>query len=117
MNGRTIAQKGAVPLIALPTTGGTGSEATDATVITNTDTNVKMMIKQQAFMPRTAIVDPVLTKSTPKHITAATGIDALTHALEAYISKKHIRLPMDWRYRQWSGFSTIYCPPIKTATI
>ncbi|MFP7334156.1 iron-containing alcohol dehydrogenase [Shouchella clausii] len=88
MNGRTIARKGAVPLIALPTTGGTGSEATDATVITNTDTNVKMMIKQQAFMPRTAIVDPVLTKSTPKHITAATGIDALTHALEAYISKR-----------------------------
>ncbi|MCM3761970.1 iron-containing alcohol dehydrogenase [Alkalihalobacillus oceani] len=88
MNGGRIAEKHPLPLIAIPTTGGTGSEATDVTVVTNTANAVKMMIKQEAFIPQKAIVDPVLTVSSPPHITAATGIDALTHALEAYISKK-----------------------------
>lgn len=88
MNGKTIAKKKALPLLAVPTTAGTGSEATDVTVITNTTNDVKMMIKQPAFMPEVAIVDPVLTVSSPRGITAATGIDALTHAIEAYISRK-----------------------------
>ncbi len=88
MNMKTIVKNKPLPLIAIPTTAGTGSEATDVTVITNTSNDVKMMIKQPAFMPEIAIVDPVLTISTPKNTTAATGIDALTHALEAYISKK-----------------------------
>lgn len=88
MNNQTIARRKALPLITVPTTGGTGSEATDATVITNTTTTVKMMIKQAVFMPQVAIVDPVLTVSSPPSITAATGIDALTHALEAYLSHK-----------------------------
>ncbi|RKI98343.1 iron-containing alcohol dehydrogenase, partial [Butyricicoccus sp. 1XD8-22] len=74
--------------IAIPTTAGTGSEATDVTVITNTSNQVKMMIKQQSFMPTAAIVDPELSKSSPKHVTAATGIDALSHAIEAFLSKK-----------------------------
>ncbi|MYL18655.1 iron-containing alcohol dehydrogenase [Halobacillus litoralis] len=76
------------PHLAVPTTAGTGSEATDVTVITNTTDDVKMMIKQPAFMPDVAIVDPALTLSSPKHVTAATGIDALSHAIEAYVSKK-----------------------------
>lgn len=88
MNNQTIASQNALPLIAVPTTAGTGSEATDVTVITNTRNDVKMMIKQPAFLPETAIVDPVLTVSSPKKTTAATGVDALTHAIEAYISKK-----------------------------
>ncbi|KMJ55016.1 alcohol dehydrogenase, partial [Bacillus sp. LL01] len=88
MNLKTLATNKPLPLIAIPTTAGTGSEATDVTVITNTSNDVKMMIKQPAFMPEIAIVDPVLTISSPKNTTAATGIDALTHALEAYISKK-----------------------------
>ncbi|WP_099304805.1 iron-containing alcohol dehydrogenase [Bacillus sp. Marseille-P3800] len=88
MNNQSIARKKALPLLVVPTTGGTGSEATDATVITNTTTAVKMMIKQEAFMPQVAIVDPVLTVSSPPSITAATGVDAFTHALEAYLSKK-----------------------------
>ncbi|AXF58022.1 iron-containing alcohol dehydrogenase [Salicibibacter kimchii] len=88
MNQRTIAGNEGLPLIAIPTTGGTGSEVTDATVITNEETGVKMMIKQPAFMPKIAIVDPLLTLSTPKNTTAAVGIDSLTHALEAYISKR-----------------------------
>lgn len=74
--------------IAIPTTAGTGSEVTDVTVITNTKTNVKMMVKNPAFLPTIAIVDPILTTSTPKNVTAATGIDALSHAIEAYLSKK-----------------------------
>lgn len=87
MNQKTIAENEGLPLIAIPTTGGTGSEATDATVITNENNGIKMMIKQPAFMPKIAIVDPLLTLSTPKNTTAAVGIDSLTHALEAYISK------------------------------
>src|SRR5699024_12766601 len=66
---------------------GTGSEATDATVIMNTTKDVKMMIKQPAFLPGVAIVDPILTQSSPNSVTAATGADALSHAVEAYLSK------------------------------
>jgi alcohol dehydrogenase class IV len=86
--GGKIASHKPVPHIAIPTTAGTGSEATDATVITNTENDVKMMIKQPAFMPNVAIVDPMLTLSSPKSVTAATGVDALSHAIEAYISRK-----------------------------
>ncbi len=88
MGGKTIAKVNPIPLIAIPTTAGTGSEATDVTVITNTKEDIKMMIKQHAFLPKVAIVDPLLTMSAPKHVTAATGIDALCHAMESYISKK-----------------------------
>lgn len=88
MRERKIASNPPVPHISIPTTAGTGSEATDATIITNTMTDVKMMIKQPAFMPEVAIVDPLLTISSPKNVTAATGIDALSHAIEAYLSRK-----------------------------
>ncbi|MDQ0269157.1 iron-containing alcohol dehydrogenase [Cytobacillus purgationiresistens] len=88
MGGRKAAVHAPIPHIAIPTTAGTGSEATDVTVITNTANDIKMMIKQPAFMPSVALVDPVLTISSPKHVTAATGIDALSHAVEAYLSKK-----------------------------
>lgn len=88
MGGKKLAEQEPVPHIVIPTTAGTGSEATDVTVITNTSNDVKMMIKQPAFMPSLAIVDPVLTISSPKHVTAATGIDALSHAVEAYLSRK-----------------------------
>lgn len=76
-----------LPLIAIPTTSGTGSEVTSVAVITNKKTDVKMMIKHPSFTPQLAIIDPILTSSVPPHITAATGIDALCHAIEAYISK------------------------------
>jgi len=82
-----IAEQVPIPHIAIPTTAGTGSEATDATVITNTKNEVKMMIKQPAFMPNIAIVDPILTVTSPPSITAATGIDALSHAIESYLSR------------------------------
>ncbi|MBN9897866.1 iron-containing alcohol dehydrogenase [Bacillus thuringiensis] len=76
-----------LPLIAIPTTSGTGSEVTSVAVITNKKTDVKMMMKHLSFIPKVAIIDPVLTSSLPPEITAATGIDALCHAIEAYISK------------------------------
>ena len=88
MGGKKMATNPSVPHIAIPTTAGTGSEATDATVITNLSNDVKMMIKQPAFMPAVAIVDPLLTISSPAKVTAATGVDALCHAVEAYLSKR-----------------------------
>jgi len=77
-----------LPLVAIPTTAGTGSEVTRVTVITDTATEVKMMIAKPELVPAVAIVDPELTLSCPPHVTAATGIDALCHAMEAYISRR-----------------------------
>lgn len=82
-----IPEKGA-PLVALPTTAGTGSEVTQVTIITDTETDVKMLIGSPFLIPEIAIVDPLLTLSMPQNLTAATGIDALTHAIEAYVSLK-----------------------------
>ncbi len=76
------------PLIAIPTTAGTGSEVTKFTIITNEKTDEKMLCVGPAFMPTAAIVDYELTYSVPKRTTADTAIDSLTHAIEAYVSKK-----------------------------
>ncbi len=76
------------PLIAIPTTAGTGSEVTQFTIITDTDRDVKMLIASPMIMPKVALVDPLLTLSMPQNITMATGLDALTHAIEAYVSVK-----------------------------
>lgn len=80
------------PLVAIPTTAGTGSEATLYTVITDQKTDVKMLIGSPYLMPTLAVVDPLLTLSSPPGVTAATGVDALVHAIEAYVSVK--RQPM-----------------------
>jgi len=82
-----LVEKG-VPLVAIPTTAGTGSEVTIFTIITDTKTNVKMLIGSPFVMPYMAIVDPMLTLSCPRGLTAAVGIDSLTHAIEAYVSLK-----------------------------
>jgi len=82
-----ITKKG-VPLVAVPTTAGTGSEVTSSTIITDTKTDVKMLIISPFLMAEIAIVDPLLTLSCPRGLTAAVGIDALTHAIEAYVSVK-----------------------------
>ncbi|MBW2370409.1 MAG: iron-containing alcohol dehydrogenase [Deltaproteobacteria bacterium] len=81
-------QKPGLPLIAVPTTAGTGSEVTQVTIITDTDRDVKMLIGSPALMPTVALVDPMLTLKMPRRITASTGLDALTHAIEAYVSVK-----------------------------
>ena len=72
------------PLIAIPTTAGTGTEATNAAVIYNEETGAKMGLISWRLFPHVALVDPVLTRTLPARITAATGMDALTHAVEAY---------------------------------
>jgi alcohol dehydrogenase class IV len=85
--GKEIA--GAIPpMVAIPTTAGTGSEATKFTIITDTEKDVKMLLKGDALMPNLAIIDPQFTITAPPSITAATGLDALTHAIEAYTSVK-----------------------------
>ena len=74
--------------IAIPTTAGTGSEVTRVTVIHDVDRNVKMMCLDNAFIADAAIIDYELTLSMPKSLTANVGTDALTHAIEAYVSRK-----------------------------
>lgn len=81
--------EGELPFMAaIPTTAGTGSEATRFTVITDTATDIKMLLNGAPLIPDLAIIDPQFTVSSPKGITAATGLDALTHAIESYTSKK-----------------------------
>jgi alcohol dehydrogenase len=73
-----------LPLITIPTTAGTGSEVTFSSVITDTTENFKFTLKSPAIAAKVALVDPQLTLSVPPQITASTGIDALTHAIEGY---------------------------------
>ncbi|MDC0661444.1 iron-containing alcohol dehydrogenase [Marinobacter sp. SS21] len=84
---RLVNQVG-LPIIAVPTTAGTGSEVTRFTIITDETNDEKMLCVGIGFMPVAALVDYNLTLSLPKRITADTGIDALTHAMEAYVSRK-----------------------------
>ena len=77
------------PLVAIPTTSGTGSEATLAAVISNPETHEKYPINDPFLIPRYVVMDPELTKSLPPHITSTTGVDALTHAVEAYIGSEN----------------------------
>lgn len=74
-------------LVAVPTTAGTGSETTLAAVITDGDTHYKYPINDFGLIPRYAVLDPQLTVGLPRSITATTGLDALTHAVEAYIGR------------------------------
>lgn len=76
------------PMVAIPTTAGTGSEATQFTIITDTEKDIKMLLKGPVLMPTLAIIDPQFTMTAPPKITAATGLDALCHAVEAYTSRK-----------------------------
>ena len=77
-----------LPLIAIPTTAGTGSEVTRFTIITDETSDEKMLCAGLGFMPVAALIDYELTLSLPPRVTADTGIDALTHAIEAYVSRK-----------------------------
>jgi len=83
-----ICDQPGLPLVAIPTTAGTGSEATQFTIITDAESDEKMLCKGLAFLPQAAIVDYKLSITVPARVTADTGIDALTHAIEAYVSKR-----------------------------
>ncbi|MFS0812603.1 iron-containing alcohol dehydrogenase [Peribacillus phoenicis] len=76
-----------LPLIAIPTTAGTASEVTTFTVITDEVRQYKLTVGGVKIAPKWALVDPLVTLSLPKHITASTGLDALVHAIESYTSK------------------------------
>jgi alcohol dehydrogenase class IV len=82
-----VARQGA-PVIAIPTTAGTGSEVTKVTVITDTDRDVKMMMLDVHLLPAVAIIDYELSMSMPPDLTAHVGVDTLTHGIEAYVSRK-----------------------------
>jgi alcohol dehydrogenase class IV len=82
-----IIEKETPPLVAIPTTAGTGSEATQFTIITDTEKNIKMLLKGPYLIPTIAVIDPIFTITSPKNVTSSTGLDALTHAIESYTSK------------------------------
>lgn len=82
---KTVTQP-SMPLICIPTTAGSGSEMTAAAVITDEQNKLKLSVTHDFLMPKLALVDPALHVGMPPIITASTGIDALTHAIEAYVS-------------------------------
>jgi alcohol dehydrogenase class IV len=83
-----------LPLLCLPTTAGTGSEVSAATVLTDSEQKIKVGILSNHLRPRVAVVDPLLTVSCPPKVTADSGIDALTHAIEAYTAVDNAHFPM-----------------------
>lgn len=91
MKGVLRVMKKLPPLFAVPTTAGTGSEATLAAVVTDPSTHEKYAINDVVLIPRAAVLDPALTTGLPPHLTSTTGMDALTHAVEAYIGKSNTR--------------------------
>ncbi|HKB40999.1 MAG TPA: iron-containing alcohol dehydrogenase [Gemmataceae bacterium] len=84
-----------LPLICMPTTAGTGSEVSAAAVLTDTESQIKVGILSNFLRPAVAVVDPLLSVSCPPKVTADSGIDALTHAIEAYtaVDNDHFPLP------------------------
>ena len=106
-NWKQVDPAGMAPLVAVPTTAGTGSEVGRASVIVNEDTHTKVIVFHPNMLPATVISDPELTVGLPPHVTAATGMDALAHCLEAYcapgfhpmaegIAVEGIRLVKEW---------------------
>lgn len=91
MRGQLKVLKKIPPLFAVPTTAGTGSETTIAAVVSNPETHEKNAINDPRLRPIVAVLDPELTVGLPKHITSTTGMDALTHAVEAYIGHSNTR--------------------------
>ena len=91
MKGVLKVRKKLPTIFAIPTTAGTGSETTLAAVISNSKTHEKYAINDHSLIPPYAVLDPKLTVGLPKHITSTTGIDALTHAVEAYIGKGNVK--------------------------
>jgi len=91
MRGYLKVHKKLPPFFAVPTTAGTGSETTLAAVVTDPTTHEKNAICDSCLRPKYAVLDPALTIGLPPHITSTTGMDALTHAVEAYIGKSNVK--------------------------
>lgn len=96
MRGYLKIHKKLPPLFAVPTTAGTGSETTLAAVVTDPTTHEKNAVADPVLRPKYAVLDPVLTVGLPPHITSTTGMDALTHAVEAYIGKSNVKLTIKY---------------------
>src|SRR5205823_11125076 len=90
------------PLICVPTTAGTGSEVSAATVVTDSENHIKVGILSNYLRSTAAVVDPLLTLSCPPKVTADSGIDALTHAIEAYTAVDNAHFPLP------AGERTVY---------
>src|SRR5205823_13028673 len=82
------------PLICVPTTAGTGSEVSAATVVTDSENHIKVGILSNYLRSTAAVVDPLMTLSCPPKVTADSGIDALTHAIEAYTAVDNADFPL-----------------------
>ena len=95
-----------IPVVAIPTTSGTGSEVTPYAVLTNSETNQKGTIQETAIFPKAAFLDPTLTRTMPPKITAATGIDAFLHAFESFINVSKYSPVAEWAARE--AMSIIY---------
>ena len=95
------ATKPMLPSIGIPTTAGTGSEAQSFALISQEDTHQKMACGDKKARFRTVILDPALTKSTPKGVTAATGIDAISHAVESYVSTRRNPISQMFAKEAW----------------
>ena len=83
-----LTTQAALPIMAIPTTAGTGTEVSQYAVVTDVERAVKLVIISPFVIPQVALVDPLLTTGMSRSLTAATGLDALTHAIEAYVSAK-----------------------------
>lgn len=114
MKGVLKVMKKLPPLFAIPTTSGTGSETTLAAVVTDSKTHHKYAINDPSLIPYMAVLDPTLTIKLPKHITSTTGMDALCHAVEAYIgkgntkatkkeAKEAVSLIYEWLYKAYEN--------------
>ncbi len=104
-----------LPMIAIPTTSGTGSEAQSFALISDAKTRMKMACGDPRAACRVAILDPELTLTQPPRVTALTGIDAITHALETYVTKPRTAISMAFSRQAWqalaSGFAKVFENP------
>mgnify|MGYP006087586083 FL=1 len=94
-----------LPMIAIPTTAGTGSETQSFALISDAKTHTKMACGDKKATCKLAILDPELTLTQPAHVTALTGIDALAHAVETYVTTKRTEMSIDYSRRAWELLS------------
>jgi len=99
------AAKPMLPMLAIPTTSGTGSEAQSFAVIADAETHLKMACGDVKAACKVALLDPELTLTMPRRVTAATGIDAMTHAIESYVSTKRNSISQMFAHRAWQLLS------------
>lgn len=103
-----------LPMIAVPTTSGTGSEAQSFAVIADAETHMKMACGDVKAACRVALLDPELTISMPRGVTATTGIDAMTHAIESYVTTKRNTISQMFARQAWSLLSESFSTVLKT---